>query len=297
MNKRTSGIFAKVAILLSIVIAIFTGGYFFLDKAIVPKYFGQYGINGIKDLVGVVSSLYGTPDESKFVTNAYTQADFTSAVTKLQTANYLIASDGTILEEEGRDFRGNGSVKITDREFAAICDKLLQDNILVDALPDLNYLNIVNISLKQVVFVVDETSFDMTTETYTKANISFIAKIDTSGIREQIALQMKTPIYLLKMIIPDYIYFGVEYEVDLTKTGEERIIGGSVGINSRSAKQSEIVVNLLIDFIFPAEANMTIEKFTVDLGEIVLAGIDFFGEFKFINNLGVKQNQAGIWIQ
>lgn len=297
MNKRSSGIFAKIAILLSIVLAIFTGGYFFLDKVIVPKYFGQYGIHGMKDLVGVVSSLYGTPKESKFITNPYTQADFTIAISKLQAADYLIANDGTILEQEGRDFRGEGSVKLTDREFAAVCDKLLQDNILVDALPDLKYLNIINISLKQVVFVVDEESYDEETQTYTKANISFIAKIDTTGIREQIAAQMNTPIYLLKMIIPDSIYFSVEYDVDLTKTEDERILEGSVGINSKSAKQSEIVVNLLIDFIFPEDANMTIEKFTVDLGEIVLEGIDFFGEFKFINNLGVKQNQAGILIQ
>jgi len=297
MNKRSSGIFAKIAILLSIVLAIFTGGYFFLDKVIVPKYFGQYGIHGMKDLVGVVSSLYGTPKESKFVTNPYSQADFTTAISKLQAADYLIANDGTILEQEGRDFRGEGSVKLTDREFAAVCDKLLQDNILVDALPNLKYLNIINISLKQVVFVVDEESYDETTQTYTKANISFIAKIDTTGIREQIAAQMDTPIYLLKMIIPDSIYFSVEYDVDLTKTEDERILEGSVGINSKSAKQSEIVVNLLIDFIFPEDANMTIEKFTVDLGEIVLEGIDFFGEFKFINNLGVKQNQAGILIQ
>ena len=31
--------------------------------------------------------------------------------------------------------------------------------------------------------------------------------------------------------------------------------------------------------------------------DIILEGIDFFGEFRFVNNLGVKQNQAGIWIQ
>ena len=297
MNRKSSGIFAKIAILLSLVIAIFTGGYFFLDKTIVPKYFGQYGIHGIKDLVGIVTSLYKTPKESKFITNAYTSADFTSAVSKLQAADYLIASDGTVLESDERPFKGNGSVKMTDREFAAICDKLLQDNILVDSLPDLQYLNIINISLKQVVFVVDETSYDEDTDSYSKANISFIAKIDTTGIREQIATQMDTPIYLLKMIIPDYIYFEVEYDVDLTKSKDERIVGGSVGINSKSAKQSEIVINLLIKFIFPEDANMTIEKFTTDLGDIVLEGIDFFGEFRFVNNLGVKQNQAGIWIQ
>lgn len=297
MAKKGSGILTKVIALLCIVVVIFTGGFLFLDKMIVPKYFGQYGIKNLKDLVNVVSSLYSVPNESKFVTNAYTQADFTNAVKKLQAADYLIADDGTIYEETGREFKGEGNVKLTDREFASICDKLLEDNILVDALPDLKYLNIINISVLQVVFVVDEESYNAENETYTRANISFIAKVDTTGIREQIATQMKTPIYLLKMIIPDQIYFEVEYDVDLTKEENERVTSGSMGINSKSAKQSEIVINLLIDFIFPADANMTLEKFTIDFGDIVLQGIDIFGEFKFVNNLGVASNQAGIWVQ
>lgn len=297
MAKKSSGILTKVIALLCVVVVIFTGGFLFLDKLIVPKYFGQYGIKSLKDLVGVVSSLYSVPNESKFVTNAYTQSDFTNAIKKLQDADYLIADDGTVYEVEGREFKGTGNVKLTDREFASVCDKLLEDNILVDALPDLKYLNIINISVLQVVFVVDEESFNEEDQTYSKANVGFTAKVDTTGIREQIATQMKTPIYLLKMIIPDQIYFSVEYDVDLTKEENERVTGGSIAINSKSAKQSEIVINLLIDFIFPPEASMTLEKFTADFGDIVLQGIDIFGEFKFVNNLGVKSNQAGIWVQ
>jgi hypothetical protein len=121
--------------------------------------------------------------------------------------------------------------------------------------------------------------------------------VDTTGIREQIATQMKTPIYLLKMIIPDQIYFSVEYDVDLTKEESERVTSGSIAINSKSAKQSEIVIGLLIQFIFPESDEMTIEKFTADFGDIILQGIDFFGNFSFVNNLGVKGNQTGILVK
>ena len=297
MKKKASGILAKIFALLCIVFAIFAGGYFFLDKLIVPKYFAQYGIKGMGDLIGVVSSLYTTPKESKFVTNAYTQSDFTRAIDELQVADYLIADDGTIYTVEGRDFKGEGKVKLSDREFAAVCDKLLKDNILVDALPDLKYLNIINISVMQVVFDIDEETFVEEDNTYTGANVSFIAKVDTTGIREQIALQMKTPQYLLKMIIPDNIYFEVEYDVDLTQESDERVTGGSLAINSKSAKQSQIVINLLIEFIFPETAEMTLDKFTADFGDIVLQGIDVFGKFKFVTTAGVNSNQSGIYVE
>ena len=99
MKKKSSGIWAKVAILLSFILAIFAGGYFFLDKLIVPKYFKQYGINGIGDLVNVVASLYSTPNESKMISNGYTQTDLTNGVNKLQKAGYKIEVDGTIKEE------------------------------------------------------------------------------------------------------------------------------------------------------------------------------------------------------
>ena len=296
MKKRTSGILAKIFALLCIVSAIFAGGYFFLDKLIVPKYFGRYGIGGMGDLINVVSSLYTVPNESKFVTNAYSKSDFTRAIEQLRDSGYLIAEDGTIYTEEGRDFKGEGNVKLSDREFASVCNKLLADNILVDALPDLKYLNIINITILQVVFDVDEETKVEGEDSYTSANVSFIAKVDTTGIREQIAIQMNTPNYLLKMIIPDNIYFEVEYDVDLTQEDDERVTGGSLAINSKSAKQSEIVVNLLIDFIFPESAEMTLEKFTADFGDIVLQGIDIFGEFKFIKNAGLNSNQSGIWV-
>lgn len=288
-RKRT-GFFGKILILLSIVLAIFASGYFFLDKLIVPKYFSQYGIMNVPDLVGVVTSLYKSPNEKKLITNGYTQNDVSSAIKILRDANYNIAEDGTI--EKDVPFKGDSQVALTDREFAGICNKLLSNGILVDALPNLKYLNLINISILELNIEPDENK--PIDGGYSSAKISFIAKINTTDIREQIASQMDTPIFLLKMIIPENLYFSVSYDLDLTQQDSERISNGTIAINGRTEKQSEILINLLIDFIFPEEEKMDLEKFTKTFGDIILEGIDKLGEFKFANNLGVNKNRSGI---
>ena len=281
--------------MLAVIIAIFSGGYFFLDKLIVPKYFGSYGINNVPDLVGVVTSLYKSPKESKLVTNAYTQTDFSNAINSLQNANYLISDDGTIEEKNFEIFKGNKEVVLTDKEFASICNKLIdEDGILVEALPNLNYLNIINISILEVIITPDEDS--KVGDKYNAANISFIAKLDTVDIREQIATQMETPLFLLNMIIPDILYFQVSYDLDLTKAESERVDNGEIAINGRTTKQSEVLMNLLIDFIFPEEEKMDLEKFTETFGNIILQGIDVLGDFKFVSGLGISGKQNGVYV-
>jgi hypothetical protein len=66
------------------------------------------------------------------------------------------------------------------------------------------------------------------------------SRTTVQGIREQIAAQMNTPIYLLKMIIPDTIYFEVTYVIDLSE--EERGMQGTIAINGRSAEKSETLI-------------------------------------------------------
>ena len=285
MSNKKSGIIWKVAIFLSIIVAVFAGGYLFLDKSIVPKYFSKYGIHDVPDLVGVVTSLYKSPNEKKLVTNGYTQNDITSAIKTLQDANYKISDDGTI--DNSALFKGDKSVTLTDREFAGICNKLIENGILVDVLPNLNYVNLLNISILEVSIKPNEEL--VVDGGYSGANISLIAKIDTVDIREQIASQMDTPLFLLNMIIPDALYFSVSYDLDLTKAEGERVSDGTIAINGRTAEQSQILIDLLIDFIFPAEEKMNLEKFTDTIGNIVLEGIDILGEFKFVDNI-VKNN-------
>lgn len=278
-KNKNSGILAKVLILIAVILAIFAGGYFFLDKLIIPKYFNKFGISGIGDLVDVVSSLYNSPKESKLIKNGYTQTDLTNAISKLQTAGYKIESDGTIKEENITSFKGDEKLELTDREFAAVCNEFLTNGLLEDSLSDLNYLNITKLTLLDLVVTPDESTFNSEDKTYTKANVNFIIKVDTTKLREQIAEQMQTPIYLLKMIIPDTLYFEVSYDFDLDNQSKKT--NGSIAINGRTAEKSETLINLLIGFIFNPEDNMNLEKFTEEIGNVAIQGIDSLGDFKF----------------
>lgn len=289
--KQKKGIFAlKFFAVIFFVIAVFASGFLFLDKIIIPKYFGQYEIYGINDLIGVVSSLYSSPNESSLVSNGYGQEDLESGVNKLQVAGYKIEDDGSILHKNIAEFKGNGRVVLTDREFSAVCNKLLQTEILENALPDLNYINIMNITIVDLVIIPDNDSYIWETGTYSKASIRFIVKISTADLRDQIAIQMQTPDALLKMIIPSDLYFTVDYEIDLSKEDDKRTTG-TIGINGKTAKQSEILINLLIEFIFPKEDEMNIDNFTKEIGNVALRGIDALGEFSFVKDIdGTKLN-------
>ena len=287
-RKKKSGILAKVCVFIAGFLAIIFGGYFMLDKLIVPKYFNQFGINGMGDLMNVVTSLYNSPKEAKLIKNGYTQHDLTNAIAKLQNANYKIESDGTIKEENFNSFKGDGKLELTDREVAAVCNEFLSNGLLEDSLSHLNYLNITKMSLLDLIVTIDESSLDEENQTYSKAQIHFILKVDTENLRAQIAEQMSTPIYLLKMIIPDIMYFEANYVIDLDR--EEERTCGSIAINGRTAKKSENLINILIGFIFNEEDEMDLDKFTKEIGNVAMQGIDELGEFRFAK-LG---HQAGI---
>lgn len=293
-NKNTKrGIIVRIVALLAAIIVIFAGGYFCLDKVIVPKYFGTYGINNVPDLVGVVTSLYKSPNESKFITNGHTKTDLSNAIEKLQSAGYKIDEQGVITEENMPSFKGDGQLILTDKEFASVCNKLIENGMLDDALPNLNYLNVINISILEVIITPDE-DFETSENRYDSANISFIAKIETDDIREQIASQMETPVFLLNMIIPDVLYFEVSYDFDLSKQESERVTNGLIAINGRTSEQSEVLINLLIDFIFPEDENMNLSKFTNEIGKVALEGVDALGDFKFASGLGSSGKQNGL---
>lgn len=291
MKKKRLGFVWKVCVALSLILAIFTSGYFFLDKKIVPKYFGRYGIHSIPDLMGIVTSLYNSPKESEIISNGYTQNDFSNAINKLQKAGYQIKNDGSMEENLFEEFKGSGKCQLTDKELASVCDSFLKSGILIDALPELNYLNTINISILELTITPDEDSLNE--NWYDVANVSSIMKIDTEDICEQIAKYMDTPKFLLNMIIPNVLYFTINYDIDLSNN-EVVSKNGSIAINGRTERQSEILINLLVDFIFPDEEKMNVEKFTNELGDIVVEGIDILGKFKFAGNFGTSNKQNGV---
>ena len=292
-RKKNSGILAKVCVFVAGFLAVIFGGYFMLDKLIVPKYFKDFGINGMSDLMNVVMSLYNSPKEAKLIKNGYTQHDLTNAIAKLQNANYKIENDGTIKEENFDIFKGEGKLELTDREVASVCNEFLGNGLLEDSLSHLNYLNITQISLLDLIISIDEASLDDELQTYSKADVDFILKVNTENLRVQIAEQMRTPIYLLKMIIPDIIYFEVNYTIDLEN--EENRTSGSIAINGRSANKSEDLINILIGFIFNEEDDMDLNKFTQEIGNVAMQGIDALGSFRFAKigrQAGIVVNEA-----
>ena len=289
MKKGKVKFIAKIIAVLTFVVVICFCGYFSLDKIVIPKNFGNYGIHGVRDLTNVFATLYGAPKESKLVEVGYSDEDLESAVSKLQEAGYKIEDDGTILQENISSFKGDKGLYLSDKELAAVCNALTQSGILAENLPHLNYINTMNINVLEVVITPDENSYDENKNTYNKANIKSIVKINTEDLCEQIAIQMETTEALLNLIIPNTIYFTVDYDIDLTQESENRTTG-DIAINGQTSKKSEALINLLIEFIFPEADEMTFEKFTSAIGNVALSGIDELGEFSFSKNNSLNEN-------
>ena len=294
-KKNKSGVLIKIFTALSVVVAIIFCGYMSLDKFFIPKKFGVYGITNMKDLTTVFASLYSVPKEKKIIVNGYGDGDLESGIEKLQIANYKIEDDGTVLNENLANFKGDGSVLLSDRELAAVCDKILKSGLLEENLPNLNYIGNINIKIIDLLITVDPASYNEVSQTYSKANVKLIIKINTEELREQISKQMETTQALLKIIIPSSLYFSVDYDVDLSNEDDMRTTG-TISINGKKVENSKLLINLLIQFIFPSEDEMTYEKFTEEIGNILIEGIRELGNFSFVASVD-ETELSGIYVK
>lgn len=294
MKKSKFGLIVKIMAIVSFVIAVFSCGYFSLDKVIIPRNFSIYGINGVKDLTNVFASLYGSPSESQLVVVGYDEQDFNSALAKLQGAGYKIEDDGTILQENIYSFKDdvNTSLILSSSEVASILESIIQSDILAQNLKNLNYIDTMNISILDFVILPDLDTYNETTLSYERADVKAIVKINTEELCEQISIQMQTSKSLLNVIIPNNLYFVVDYDIDLmTRDNHDATV--SISVNGKSAEKSETLINLLISFIFPTEDEMTYDKFTSLIGSIALSGIDALGDFRFVD-FDKENNQYGL---
>lgn len=298
MNKKTGHI-KFIAGLLTIILvlgALFCGGYFVLDKVVVPQYFADYGINSMPDLVGMVRTLYTVPAETEIATNAYGESDLRSATNKLTQREYPIFSDGTFDFDafyEGK--RGNGDLYLTDRELASILDKLLDSTEFSNILPNLNHIDTLNINLLDLSIAPQNTEEDLDKH---NAHIKFVLKVDTTDIRAQMAKDMDIPIFLLNMIIPETLYLTANYNVKIDNSGAKSVwktSDGTLSVNGRKDSQSEILLDLLISFIFNEEDQMTIPKLVDNFGHILDQGVELLGEIEFASKLGMVNKQNGIY--
>lgn len=290
-KRKKSGFFIKLGLLLAILVAVFCGAYFAIDKLLVPKYFKAYGIENMHDLVSVVKTLYTDPKEKEIIENGFTPVDKSSAVNKLLEIGFPESSTGgeidyaKVSDAIGFDIKP-GKYTFTDRQVASIVDDMLNDGVLASKLPDLEYINTMNIKILDFIITPTLTSQSGGQYVYAKdkADIKLTFKFDTSTIKAQMAKEMETPSFLLDMVIPKSIYLTCNYSLRMNDQ-EEWVIFGDCAVNGRDAEDSRILLNLLIDFIFPEEDQMTIDKLTQVCGDIILQGIGLLGDIEFQANI------------
>lgn len=308
MRKSKTRFFIGLIIAVAVLFFSVLGGYFMIDKLLVPKYFGAYGINNLSELVGIVQTIYIVPDEEDFINNPYSEFDATSSNNKLVLAGFPALKDGNIdyeaIAEKDYTLTPDESfvddfIVLSDKEVASIAANILSSGILVSNYPDLSYINTLNMEIKQISITPAETNveeniynestlnpnseLDRIISTTTDAKLSLTIKIDTESARKQISTNLNMPLFLIDWIIPDtmYVTSTIDTFIDAT-TGERTYANASLAINSKTAKQSEVLLKLLISFIFPDET-LTIEELSSQLGSLAIEGMNVLGNFKFAN--------------
>ena len=290
-RNKTASFFIRLLIALLILASLGVGGFFLLDKVVVPKYFGSFGIHNMADLTQMMGTLYTSKNESKIITNPYTETDLQSAENKLKLVGFPSLETGRLdykaIAESAYTVDNSAEVKLTDKELASVLNGMLSSGILSEKLPNLKYINTLNMELKEIIITpdVNEEVLDPTS-----AKVELAIKIDTSSLKNQIADEMQTPLFLLNMIIPKTLYINVNF--NLKAVGENwEYTNSSIRINGKRSDQSEILLNLLINFIFPAEDEMTIDKLNTEFGSVLIEGLDLLGNVKFSNEIySTKQN-------
>ncbi len=293
-KNKTLRFFVTLLIVLAILGSLVVGGYFILDKAVVPKYFGEYGINNMSDLVEMMGTLYNNNDESDIVTNPFRESDKVSAENKLIEVGFPVLANGNLdykkIAEGQFEVSSEASVELTDKELASIVGEMLNSGVLAEKLPNLRYLNTLTFTMLEVIITPDVIIGEEVD--LNSAHMEFTVKIDTSSVRTQMANEMEMPLFLLNMIVPKTLYISVEFDLSINE-GEWVYTNSSIGVNGRTSKQSEILLNLLIDFIFPPEDQMTLERLNEEFGGVIINGLELLGNVQFTNSI-YSTSQNGV---
>ena len=286
VRKKKGRFFITLSLVIFFIAGFFVGGYFLLDKAIVPKYFGDYGIHSMGDLVGMVKTLYSSPNESNLVKNGFSALDTKNAEDKLKNIfpvledtselDYSAISNGVVKD----NLQFPITIQFSDKELAGVLNKMLEGDILSKKLPTLDYISTIGINVLELVIEPETLAEGFNPDS---AKVHAIFKVNTTNVREQMAAELGINMFLLNMIIPDVLYLTVDYNLELADDGWV-YNDGNISVNGRTSKQSEILLNLLIGFIFPEEEEMNLEKLTSSFGDIMQTGLDILGQAEYIEN-------------
>ena len=171
---------------------------------------------------------------------------------------------------------------------------MLESGILASKLPNLNYIDTININVLELIIEPAVIRNENGTSRYSeeKADISFTCKIDTSSVRNQMAIAMDTPLFLLNMIVPETLYIRLDYTIEKNEQGEWASTNGFIGVNGRTAKDSEVLLNLLIDFVFPVEEEMSLDTLSSEFGNILVQGVELLGNISIKAEIGSNKDNG-----
>ena len=299
MKRKKIKFIIVLVTILTLLCGSVAGGYYAIDSVLVPKYFGRYGINDLPELVDIVQTIYLVPSEDTFITNPHTKADSTSMTTKFKDAGFPISQSGEIDFEKvahqeysripSEGFTDN-YLWLTDKEIAAILDQILNTGILVSNFKSLSYLDTLQMEVKQLTITpieLESSNSKLASETLLNysshsANLSLTVKISTESAKKQIAKNIDAPQFLIDWIIPETMYITASFSIDRNESNEIIYTNTSLSINSKTPKQSEVLLSLLISFIYPDSANMTIDELTTELAKLTISGLELLGNFEYV---------------
>lgn len=338
MKKKTRSyrFLINLCIILVVLAGVVAGGFLALDKVVVPKYFGKYGINSMRELVDMVKTMHAVPSESDFVKNPHSKKDKTNAKNKLLEVGFPKLLNGEINYSEviKEDFfvvtspeYPNNYLELSDTEVAAMMDDILDSGVLIPELKDLSYLDTLSMEVTEVIITPtgkptkiilsdstsestddpegEEPSEEPTEEpeaeevnSYLSARISITIKVNLSDAITQMSKNLDVPLFLLNMIIPNRMYITSSFNTSINEVGLWEYSDTSLTVNAKTQKQSEVVLNLLISFIYPEDEEMSIEKLSNEIADMVRYSLELIGEITFADDIKVgTTNYSGIRVK
>ena len=301
-KKNKLKVFTIIGIVIIFLVGIMAGGYLLIDKGMVPNYLGKYGINNLHELVQLANTIYKTPTERELITNPYTVSDSAMLTEKLTNAGFPVLTNGdinypSIANNEytltpSDDFTDSHLILI-DTEIASMLNTALKADALTNDIPNISFLDTSNIDILELSINPQTTEVNVETNI---ANIDIITKLNTKAIRSQMAKNLDTPPFLIDWLIPDIMYLKFTFDVKINSDGDYEYNNCALSVNAKTAEQSEVLLNLLISFIYPEEQNVTIEVLSNEFCTLATSCINILGDYSYIKTNLSTSIKNGIYL-
>lgn len=272
----------KVLLVLAIVIVAFLVAGYFLIKNVM-------GIDIIA-LRRSLKALNKLPDQTTYISNPYTEADYANARQKFADVGLgaIIGEDGlneyfSALEENDETYESlhmTSTLSLTDKELASVLNKTIAGSINSSLSQDQNF----SIELLEVKFS-DVTKSEISSFNKTQANVEIILKFNITSFAKGLK---KFPLSILTKYLPDIIYAKVNFTITNAQEDFEYVTEvKSLNLNALSEKDTAKLINQLAFMDIGTVnnvANIAVEAFT----GILFKNSDGEGIFSSLNYAGAK---------